>query len=343
MQWLSRGTMRALGIGFVLLAVACGAEPVGGGSPRTKASRPSVGPGCQIAGGPDLGPSFTTATQQPVDFAVWPAADGTWQLWSCIRGTKEEGYTRLFHRWEGAKITDDKWSPKGIAMRAGRVTPDGSPSDGKFDASYGEMKGGLQAPYVRSDGKTWRMMYGTWGNIAEQISTDGKTFKRVTRTGNDVRIFDVTDSKRDAMFLPFNGVDYLYFTANPNGQGGVYLSTSTDGKAFSEPKLVAFGGQAGTGASDAECPYVVHRDDGYFYLFRTSQAHAACNYCKGVMTYVYASTDPSDFGVNDDSKLIAALPIAAPEIHTVAGVDYIARLLPSVQGIQICNLTWQPN
>ena len=110
---------------------------------------------------------------------------------------------------------------------------------------------------------------------------------------------------------------------------------------FLGAKEVAYGGNAGTGGSDAECPFVVRRDDGYFYLFRTSQVNAPCKYCPGVTTYVYASTDPTDFGINDDSKLIAELPIAAPEIHTVNGVDYIARLLESVQGIQVCELRWQ--
>src|SRR5215468_905713 len=56
-----------------------------------------------IAGNPDLGP-LTSPKQQPVDFAVWPAADGTWQLWSCIRSTKERGHTRLFYHWEGKQL-----------------------------------------------------------------------------------------------------------------------------------------------------------------------------------------------------------------------------------------------
>ena len=54
----------------------------------------------QIAGNPDLG-KFTSPEQQPVDFGIWEAADGTWQIWSCIRKTNEVGHTRLFHRWEG--------------------------------------------------------------------------------------------------------------------------------------------------------------------------------------------------------------------------------------------------
>ena len=54
----------------------------------------------QVASNPDLG-KYNDPNQQPVDFAVWQARDGTWQLWSCIRNTKAPGHTRLFYRWEG--------------------------------------------------------------------------------------------------------------------------------------------------------------------------------------------------------------------------------------------------
>jgi len=329
--------VRALGFVSAVTSAACSSTS----TPPVEPSVPVVGKCWKVADVPSLGADFDNVPgQQPVDFAIWPAADGTWQLWSCIRGTKEEGNTRLFHRWEGLGLDEASgpFVPKGIAMRAGRAQPAGAPNDGQFDASFGEEPGGLQAPYVWRDGSVWRMVYGTWGNLGEQVSTDGKTFARVPRTGPDVRIFaPAADGKRDPMLLPVGGTKYLYFTANSS----VYVSTSTDGTNFSAPKEVAHGGNAGTGGSDAECPFVVRRDDGYFYLFRTSQVHAPCNYCPGVTTYVYASTDPTDFGIDDDRKLIAELPIAAPEIHTVDGVDYIARLLESVQGIQVCELRWQ--
>lgn len=70
-----------------------------------------------IATSPDLG-ELTSDQQQPVDFAIWQAAGGSWQLWSCVRGTKERGKTRLFYRWEGKRLTDADWKPMGIAMRA---------------------------------------------------------------------------------------------------------------------------------------------------------------------------------------------------------------------------------
>ena len=48
-----------------------------------------------------------------MDFAIWQAEDGTWQLWSCIRQTKCGGKTRLFYRWEGKALTDADWTPRG--------------------------------------------------------------------------------------------------------------------------------------------------------------------------------------------------------------------------------------
>jgi hypothetical protein len=62
----------------------------------------------QIASNPDLG-ELISGKQEPVDFAVWQAADGTWQLWSCIRNTKEAGVTRLLHSWEGRTLFAKDW------------------------------------------------------------------------------------------------------------------------------------------------------------------------------------------------------------------------------------------
>ncbi len=59
----------------------------------------------EVTGNPDLG-EYTNPGQQPVDFGVWQAADGTWQLWSCIRHTNCGGNTRLFHGWEAENLTD---------------------------------------------------------------------------------------------------------------------------------------------------------------------------------------------------------------------------------------------
>jgi hypothetical protein len=99
----------------------------------------------QVAGDPDLG-KYSNPKQQPVDFAIWQAADGSWQIWSCIRGTNCGGKTRLFYRWQGSAITDRERQPMGIAMEA--------------DPAFGETAGGLQAPHVLKIGAGYYMFYG---------------------------------------------------------------------------------------------------------------------------------------------------------------------------------------
>ncbi|MDB6129760.1 MAG: hypothetical protein JWM04_867, partial [Verrucomicrobiales bacterium] len=117
----------------------------------------------KIASDPDLG-DLTTTNQQPVDFGIWQASDGTWQLWSCIRSTKEKGFTRLFYRWEGKTLETPNWEPKGIALHS--------------DTTFGEKQGGLQAPFVFRDANKFVMFYGGWNDICSASSLDGKSFER---------------------------------------------------------------------------------------------------------------------------------------------------------------------
>ncbi len=269
-----------------------------------------------VAGDPDLG-KLGDPKQQPVDFAIWQAADGTWQIWSCIRGTKCGGKTRLFHRWEGKTLTDPNWEPKGVAMEA--------------DPALGEIAGGLQAPYVFKVDGQYRMLYGDWENIRAAVSSDGKTFTRI-----DGKFTEVPGANtRDPMALLIDGAWHCYTTAHPENKGAVYSRISTDLRTWTEPKIVARGGIAGAGPYTAECPFVVNRK-GHYYLFRTQR------YGKTAQTLVYRSKDPRDFGVDDDRCRIATLDVAAPEIFQHEGQDYMASLLPSLKGIQIVRLAWEP-
>lgn len=286
-----------------------------------------VEPAWQVAGDPDLG-EWTAADQQPVDFAVWQAADGTWQLWSCIRKTKCGGNTRLFYRWESPSLTAPDWKPVGIAMTA--------------DPAVDETPGGLQAPHVIRVGDTFWMLYGDWRSICLASSRDGKLFERVFDERGRPQLFleDLPDNPantRDAMVLKIGDRYFCYYTAYPGRKGAVYCRTSPDLRAWSPSKIVAFGGSAGTNPYSAECPHVVfHEPSGYYYLFRTQR------YGKDSQTSVYRSRDPLDFGVEDDRCLVGRLPLAAPEIIQHEGEWYIAYLLPSLKGIQIARMQWRP-
>jgi hypothetical protein len=274
-----------------------------------------------VAGDPDLGP-LTSPRQQPVDFAIWQAADGTWQLWSCIRNTQAPGKTRLFHRWEGKSLTETNWTPMGIAMEA--------------DPGLGETEGGLQAPYVFKVGDTYQMVYGDWEHICLATSKDGKQFARQDVKGGRPALFTdgIGTNTRDPMAIQIGDRWHCYYTAYPNRQGAVYCRTSSDLREWTEPTTVAFGGKAETGPSSAECPFVVRYRDAY-YLFRTQR------YGKDAQSCVYRSTDPMNFGLNQDRRfLIGTLPVAAPEIVLHDGRYYVAALRPDLKGIQIAQLRW---
>jgi hypothetical protein len=276
------------------------------------------------AGDPDLGP-YTDTRQQPVDFAIWQAVDGTWQLWSCIRGTKCGGKTRLFHRWEGKNLREANWTPAGVAMEA--------------KPELGETPGGLQAPHVVKLGPSYRMFYGDWENICAATSEDGKTFTRLINPDGKTGMFSegLGNNTRDPMVIRIKDVWHCYYTAYPRKQGAVYCRTSSDARAWSESKIVAYGGEAGTNQYSAECPLTVELSAGEFYLFRTQR------YGQNAITRVYHSHDPLDFGVDQDKQhLVCSLPVAAPELIHQQGEWFIASLLPSLKGIRIARLTWRP-
>ena len=278
----------------------------------------------QIAGDPDLG-QYTSPKQQPVDFAVWQAADGTWQLWSCIRSTKVPGKTRLFYRWQANKITDANWAPMGIAMMA--------------DQNFGETEGGLQAPFVFKVGPDYYMFYGTWDHIAMAKSKDGKTFARQLMPDGTSGIFgeEAGSNTRDPVVIKISSLYYLYYTAYPNRHGADFVRTSKDLLHWSPPTKVAYGGSEGDGPGSAECPFVYyHKPSGYYYLLRNQF------YGQNAKFTVYRSKDPLDFGKDNDKDLVETMPYAAPEIVESEGQTYLAVLLPNLKGIQVANLKWEP-
>lgn len=310
--------MRLLELGILLCILSICQHAMAGESalcPRIDGSWRTV------AVSPDLG-ELTSPDQQPVDFGVWQAGDGTWQLWSCIRGTKCGGHTRLLHRWQSTHLTDGNWEPMGVAMQA--------------DAKLGETPGGLQAPFVTKYDDRYYMFYGDWENICSATSRTGKLFRRRVMPNGKTGMFSEGKdcNTRDPMVLRIGDTWYCYYTAYPNANGSVFCRTSKDLTTWSESKIVAYGGYAGTGKYSAECPFVVAHGSGYYYLFRTQ------HYGKDAQTCVYRSRDPLDFGVNDDKHLVCTLPVAAPEILEQNGSYYIACLLPSLKGIQIAPMSW---
>jgi hypothetical protein len=134
---------------------------------------------------------------QAVDFTIFQAGDGTWQLVSCIRGTAVPGGGRLLYRWESARLTDADWTPKGIFREA--------------DPALGHREGSLQAPHCVRDGDRWWMFCNSNGARC-LTSGDGRTFAWATGDGGSGKFFDMA---RDVMLLDHRPVDgrwYAFFT-----------------------------------------------------------------------------------------------------------------------------------
>lgn len=284
-----------------------------------------VGDWWQIAGNPDLG-EFTSPEQEPTAFGMWQAADGTWQLWGCIRKTNVGGNTRLFYRWEGARITDVDWQPVGIAMMA--------------DPSVGETPGGLQSPHATRIGGEWILAYGDWEHICFARSPDGKEFTRQLGEDGMAGAFDegIGNSTRDPMITRFDGTYYVYYTANPGGVGSVYARTSPDLRIWSEPVIVSAGGSAGNDWFDGEVPAVLWVEEaGAYYLFRTHSRPAGG---EQMMTSVYRSVDPLDFGIDDDSHLVTTLDSEATWVVREGNDYYVTAVMPDLTGYRVARLEW---
>jgi hypothetical protein len=342
-------------IGLALFAQLTGRAALGVGA------LPTVGTWTHIANPPAVDSfAYYKNGEQPVDFSIWQATDGTWQLWSCVRSTTYPGNTRLFYGWEGSNLTSG-WTATGVKLTS--------------DTTLGEVQGGLQAPHVTKDGSTYTMLYGAWDFIAKATSTDGKNFTRYTKTsattssGQTTELFRSGVSgygvPRDAMLMKVGGVNYVYYTAHDTfpasdplaatypelGVGKDFVRTSTDLINFSAPELVAFGGtKSGYNTLSAECPTVrFDPNSGFYYLFRTQNYTGNGGYGT---THVYRSTDPTYFGDQENELLgaegvdtnyyVGTLAVAAPEIFDFNGKIYIAALDQNYSGFRVAELTFVP-
>jgi hypothetical protein len=321
-------TSLLIALGILLGFSTCASEP----EKPNKVPVPVIdGDWWQIASTPDLG-DLNKSGQEPVDFGIWQAADGTWQAWSCIRNTAAKGHTRLFYRWEGKKLTDTNWEPKGVAMTS--------------DPKLGEPEGGLQAPFVLKENGVYYMFYGDWDKICLATSTDGKTFTRVLNSKGKSDLFQGPyRNTRDAMVLKSNGLFLCYYTGHtsnpPAGQDScaIFCRVSTNLYNWSEALNVCSGGSPANGiawyGADSECPFVVPYNNS-FYLFRNQL------YGPGGLNTQYVSDNPLLFGTgNDDSRLIQKMNVSAPEIIEFNGEYYMAALNPNLDGIRIAKLKWE--
>ncbi|WP_108423633.1 hypothetical protein [Flagellimonas amoyensis] len=297
----------------------------------------------QIASTPDLG-KFNTDKQQPVDFGIWKAADGTWQLWSCIRNSNFEPGTRLapayvttrfLYGWEGKSLFAKDWEPQGIKWTA--------------EPTLGETPGGMQAPYMFKEDGVFYLFYGDLRRICLAKSYDGKNFERVLGGNGQPDLFaeyghwegTFFTQARDPMVIKRGNTYYCYYSSHveaPYDDGAGFVRTSVNMVDWSESVMVShtpiYNG-SDPKYSD-ECPQVVYLPEHKLYYLFVTQKYGEDNH-----TTVYASPNPYNFGVDDDSQKVCTLPIAAPEIIHEDGQYYIAALNPGLDGVRVIKLKWE--
>jgi glutamine amidotransferase-like uncharacterized protein len=143
------------------------------------------------------------------------------------------------------------------------------------------------------------------------------------------------EGARDPFFIQIAGTWHCYYAATEKDKGAIFLRTSPDRTTWSERKMVATGGKAGTGPASAENPCVVEAEPGHFYLFRTQREEGK------VATSVYHSTDPADFGLEgkygDALHFVTTLPVAATQVVKKDGTWFAVGAEQKV-----ARLEWQP-
>ena len=277
-----------------------------------------VGPSWAVTTMPQLGQLAGESPKQQhiVDHSFIRDINGEWRLWACIRGTS---VSRLLFGWQGNSLQDGPWQETGVAMRA----------DANAGEKSSEKEEKIGAPHFQRTGDTWHCFYHSNG-MHHAVSDDGINFTRKIRSDGTSRCG--IPGGRDVMILAHENRYYSYATVTASRDRSYVIgSESTDLENWSPGKIVREGGKGGRGAVASESPFVVALD-GYFYLFRASS--------HDFKTYVYRSTDPLHFGINDDTHLITELPVKAPEILLDGDKWYISDLA-NFQGIRLSSLAWK--
>ncbi len=277
--------------------------------------RIGAAPDLDSLNGPDL------SRQHVVDHGFVKDNEGKWHLWACIRGTK---VSRLLYGWEGESLTDGKlWDQVGVVARAS--------SEWNEQVSNGREQ--IQAPYFRKVGDVYFCFYNSAG-IRLMTSQNGADYERQAIKDGSNLLYE--KGGRDVMVIDEGDTYYAYSTISTVARDGwlrgfVSLRTSKDLVEWSDYTIVSEGGRAGNGAVSAESPFV-QKYGGYYFLFRSSSSTGSC--------FVYRSKDPYNFGVNNDEKLIAELPVWAPEIILEDDQWFISDIA-DFKGVKLARLKWE--
>ena len=242
--------------------------------------------------------------------------------------------TRILFGWEGKSLTDTDWKPQGIKWVA--------------DPSLGETPGGMQAPHVIKEGQTFHLFYGDWRRICLAQGTDGKNFNRVLGGDGQPDLFTehpqaewTTNTARDPMVLKRGNTYYCYYTSHlgdPVNEGWTFCRSSTNLRNWTESVIVANtpAYKSNSAKFSDECPHVIYLPEHQLYYLFVTQLYGMDS-----QTTVYASPTPLYFGINDESRVVCKLPLAAPEIIQFNDQYLIATTTPELDGIRMARLKFK--
>lgn len=285
------------------------------------ASTPRLaGPWVKIAGRPPL-EKWASPKAEPVDFTVFQADDGTWQLIACVRHTAHPGNTRLLYRWSSRELTAPDWKPEGIFLSS---RPD-----------WSHREGHLQAPFYVKDAGTHFLFYNS--NGAHLLtSTDGLAWsphgtEAVFQMGRDVCILD--DRQRSKKWIayytsPEPGINPATRDHTVRARTATVLTGPWSDDAVELPPLTP--PPAGYTFAYAESPFVLKRGE-HYYRFE--------------QMFVFRSDHPLRWTGPAVTCLIPDDPmkLLAPEIISHEGRDYILAYQwrgRDERGVFIAPLAW---
>ena len=292
-------------------------------SSDAKAVTPRLsGPWIKLVGRPQL-EKWASDKAEPVDFTVFRADNGRWQLISCIRHTKHPGGTRLLYRWSSSELTREGWRPEGIFLSS---NPDWDHSEGR-----------LQAPFHVRDAGQHFLFYNSRGAHL-MTSRDGIRFqpfgsRAVFPMGRDVCILD--DRGQSSQWIayftsPEQGINAATGDHTIRARTATSLTGPWSDKAFEIPPITP--PPEGYAFVYAESPLVVNRG-GYYFRFEQLD--------------VYRSSDPFKWDGPAVARLAPRDPLKrlAPEIVTHEGRDYLLAYQwrgADPRGIYLAPLAWNP-
>lgn len=287
------------------------------------AVKPSLGgPWIRLVGRPPL-EKWASQEAEPVDFTVFQADNGRWQLISCIRHTKHPGGTRLLYRWSSPQLTQEEWRPEGIFLSS---KPDWSHAEGK-----------LQAPFHVRDAGKHLLFYNSRGAHL-MTSSDGISFEPVGNRavfpmGRDVCVLDDRGQTNQwiAYYTSFEkGINSATRDHTIRARTASELTGPWSDNAIEIPPITP--PPSGYEFVYAESPLVIKRG-GYYFRFEQLD--------------VYRSSDPFKWSGPPVARLAPQDPLKrlAPEIVTDNGKDYLVAYQwrgKDPRGIYLAPLKWHP-